>query len=344
MAYKHFLLAALLPLAACGGGDGTNPINGGQAGDGGNGDGGNGDVVENTVPDSLALNLNGIAYNPGDPDDTTDDTLSLQMTTFDNNPLLAEYQRNPALDVPGYVAFSVQDDPLDRIFVAVAGANADGTVQAVAVADGGQFGKFYRGTYYTREGDVDLPTTGLVSYAGTYAGVTNLDDLDQDQRLPIPPGTNPSLIPSQPRQTTGTMFLNVDFDDNGVNGAIYDRQFTDGETLDPIVEDDDGNLVEIVDGGTIYLDLAPIDENGEFIGTAYFITPDGQQDAGTYGGIFGGVEASAVGGTLALDTIYISDDVRDGDYDAEVGAFVLPRCGTAEADDAICDEVKDFGD
>ena len=178
-----------------------------------------------------------------------------------------------------------------------------------------------RAPSYERTGDANLPTTGLVSYAGQYAGVTNLDDLDQDQLAPIPPGTDPSLIPAQPRLTQGTVFLNVDFADGAVNGVIYDRQFTDGEALT-----------------NVQLTGSTIDANGEFIGTAEMFTSDASIVAGQYGGIFG-TNGESVGGIVQLDTIFIPEDVRDNPFDREIGVFLLPACGTPTSP-AVCNDVN----
>ncbi len=320
------VLALLGMLAACGGGDGTNPVNrpGGDDDDDTDIPIDPGDP-ETEIPSDLALNVTQVTYNAGtDPDSDADDTLTVELSALDQSPKAATYLRNAALDVEGYKAFSVQDDPLDRMFVAVSTVSDDGTVTATAVSDGGQFGKFFRGGYYKRNGGDNVPTTGLVSYAGTYAGVTNENDLDQDQRLEIPEGTNGALYPYQPRQTEGKIYVNVDFDDNAVNGAIYEKQFSDtGETLPNV------NLVEGV-----------IDDNGEFLGVTEIPTASGPTSAGKFGGIIGN-NGDAIAGVVAMDTIYQPDDTRDGSFDREVGAFVLPRCGTADAP-AICDDVDDF--
>lgn len=317
------VIAACAALAACASGDGSNPVTGGDGGDtdpGGN----DGELIDNEITEALAGDLQRIAYDPGDPADPDDDTLVVELSALDQSPVLAEYERNSALDVPGYVAFSVQDDPLDRIFVAYAATSEDGSVSAGVAGDGGQFLKFFSGAFYERHGDFSMPTTGLVSYAGSYVGITNLNDLDQDQRLPIPPGTDPSLYPYQPRVTTGSIFLNVDFDDNAVNGAIYDREFTDGDPLD-----------------NVYLVDGEIDANGEFLGTTEMADTNGPITTGSFGGIFGGIDASSVAGVVALDTIFLPDDARESSFDKERGIFVLPRCGTPTSP-AICDDVDDF--
>jgi hypothetical protein len=79
------------------------------------------------------------------------------MTGLDSTPASASFTRNAALDVPGYEAYAVQEDALDRFFIALAAESADGSVQASAVSDGGQFARFYAGTSYARSGGFDRP-------------------------------------------------------------------------------------------------------------------------------------------------------------------------------------------
>lgn len=284
---------------------------GDESGGGGEGDGG--ELATNPVPASLAKSVERIKY------DAAADELIVEIKSLDDAPFTVNYERNRELDVPGYRAFSVQDDPLDRMFVAVAATGADGAVEAAAISDGGQFNRYFSGTYYKRNSG-NVPTTGQVSYAGHYAGITNLNAAG-DHLLPVAPGTDPALLPAEPARTTGRAFLNVNFDDGAVNGVITDRRFVDGGTLTDLA---------LVDG--------EIDENGEFLGNVEF---DGQPngDIGDFGGVFGGRDGAAVAGTVALDNIFLPDDPRDSDLDAEVGVFVLPRCNQPGAP-AICDQVN----
>jgi hypothetical protein len=333
------ILALFGMLAACSDGSGSNPVYNEQV-DEDNEDTGDEPItpdegVEIAVPEELAQNVSRITYSKGRKlKDDSDDKLRVKLSALDQPPKVATYLRNAALDVPGFKAFSVQDDPLDRMFVAVTAEDEKGNVRATAVADGGQFRRFFRGTSYERTGDYTHPTTGLVSFAGRYAGVTNLNDPDQDQLLDVPKGTDTSLYPAQPRQTKGKVFLNVDFDDNAVNGSIYQRKFADnGENLSDV------NLIE----GTM-------NKKGEFLGTAELTqTPrrngrmvdvEDPQAVGPFGGVIG-TDAKALAGTVVLDSVFHGDDPRDGDLDAEVGTFVLPRCGTRGAP-KICDDVNDF--
>ena len=323
-------LAVLLALAACDGSS-PNPVNGNRPGDiGDGGDGGDGEVQPNVIPEVLAQNVTGIGIDRGDPNDPNDDVLTVEGLGLDDSPFTAQYARNPALDANGYTAFSTQDDRLDRIYVAVTKEGPNGEVRAGSVSDGGQINRFFRGNFYERLVPLTRPSVsdgnGQVSYAGDYAGVTNLSDLDQDQRLPPQPGDPDEALPEQPRQTVGKVFLNVDFADNKVNGTIYDRAFTDGKPLDSLA------LIE-----------ADLDDNGEFIGEVEFAGRPDLGKQGDHGGIIGGTNASAVAGVIHMDNIFNPDDQDedDSEFDREVGSFVLPRCGTATAPD-LCDGLGDI--
>jgi hypothetical protein len=314
MDFRLALGAALL-LGACSG----NPMD--DAGSGGGGGGGGG-LIENPIPEELARNVNRISF------DAETDTLTVDVYALDDDPAVVTYQRNAALDVPGYRAFTVQDDPLDRMFVAMTAESADGSVEAAAISDGGQFNRYFSGTYYKRNsGRAPAPTTGQVSYAGTYAGITNLNAAG-DNLLPVPPGTPDEAIPGEPLRTRGSAFLNVNFADSEhgvVNGTIYNRQFVGGAGLPSLA-----------------LIAGDVDENGEFMGDVEFAGLPDEGTQGTYGGIFGGTNGSAVAGVVVLDNLFLPDDPREEvtkDFDAEVGVFVLPRCNQPGAP-AICDNVR----
>lgn len=317
---KRLLLLAtamVLPLWGCSSG-GSNPVTGGStASTGTTGTGTT--TTTNTIPSQLASNLSRISYDPAAG------TLTVEMSAQDNSNVLASYNRTPALDVPGYQAFTVQDDPLDRMFVALVAQSPDGSVQAAIVTDGGQFNEYQWGGYYESNGG-NIPDTGLVSYAGEFAGITNLNTTNGPQLLPAPAGTDPALLPGQPILTTGSIFLNVDFADNSINGLVYNHNFVDNGTLPAALA---GQLPDA------NLTLTDIDADGEFLGTVEFIGDVGTS-VGSYGGTFGGVDAASVAGIVALDTIFLPTDPRDGQFDAMVGVFVLPQCGTTGSTDPAC--------
>lgn len=309
-------LSAMAVLAACGGDkDEANPISGGPQGvdiiptD-------ETEVAASGIPANLAENVVAASFNE------TAQTLTLTLTSLDASNFSQSYQRETALDVPGYQTFVQQENPLNRMFVAVAGTSPDGTVSAIAVTDGGQFNRFFGGGNYSRNGNVhSLPTAGLVTYAGTYAAVTNVGVIDTgDQLLPVPAGTSDSVRPRQPLQVQGEIIINADFTDNSVNGQIFNRQLLrvpTGATTSNVALND-LSLVE-----------TSIADDGTFAGEVEF-SPS-QDPSGNYGGVFGGNSASAVAGITHLTEFEAALDNEE-----EFGAFTLGRCGTA-GDAALCD-------
>lgn len=305
------LLGLLASLAACGDGQ---PINVGEPPEP---PGPPPTPPPSIVPEAIAGDLTSATFVPpseGNPNGQ----LLVEIGALDTAPVQAAYQRNPDLDVPGFRAYSIQEDALDRFFAALAARSPDGTSEAVVAIDGGQFNTFYGGATFRQVGEYSphvptQPDNGLVSYAGRYGGLMNVDAPPTELR-PVPPGTDPALVPGQPSRVSGDVFLNADFTDNAVNGAITNRRWVDyGVAL-----------------GDVILVPADIAANGSFSGTAE--TPD--QDAlGTYAGTFGGAGASSAAGGVVL-----TEFLESVDNEEERGVFVLGRCGLAR-DPAICDAV-----
>lgn len=238
--------------------------------------------------------------------------------TLDSGVIDAVYARNSAYDVPGYTAFTLQDDPLDRYFTGLAAQSSDGSVQAVVAADGGQFTKYFGGVNYQQIGRyTPSPAgqdTGLVSYAGSYVGLTNLSTR---QGTAVADDINPDLLPERAGRVTGDVFLNVGFADNSVNGAIINRRYIEGTGF-PI--------------DTVFLIPSTINPNGSFSGTAQ----DREQiSIGTYSGTFGGINATSVAGGVRLTGDFIPGVENEEEY----GIFVLDRCGPS-GPPAVCDIVN----
>ncbi len=287
--------------------------------------------AENPIPASLALNLQAATYN------AAAGTLVLRLNSLDSGIVNATYQRTPDLDRPGYIAFTVQDDPLDRHYTAMVARSSDPqqSVQAGVVSDGGQFNTYFSGGFYERNATFTTPSTlpdgGLVSYAGTYTGVTNVN-APGDQLSPVDPGISDVLRPSQSAQTTGTIFLNVDFANNAVNGAITDRVFAQyGATL-PNTQPND--LPDVI------LRVADIAPDGTFFGGLVQYRGSDSPDIGDYGGIFGGTDAAAVGGVVSLTEFDGEGNLRNLEGEREIGVFVLSRCGVAGSDPTLCVDVN----
>jgi hypothetical protein len=275
------------------------------------------------VPETLALNLRAATYN------ADAGTLVLQLASLDSGSLTATYVRTPLLDHPGYEAYTVQNDPLDRHVTAMVARSGDPqrSVQAGVASDGGQFNTFFSGGFFERMAPFTrpdpLPDGGLVSYAGNYAGVTNVN-APGAQLLTPPAGTPSALLPAQSAQTIGRVFLNVDFADSAVNGAIVNRTMPQ---LGLVLPD-------------VILTSAPIDGDGAFFGTLVQYRGSNSPDIGDYGGIFGGTGATAVGGVVSLTQFDGEGNLLGFENEREIGVFVLSRCGFSGADAALCTDVN----
>ncbi|MDO6728709.1 hypothetical protein Q4577_01680 [Marinovum sp. 2_MG-2023] len=246
------------------------------------------------------------------------DTISVRVYALDGTPLANEFTRNEDLDVPGFMAYSAQEDALDRMFVAMSAQSADQSAFATAVSDGGQFGQFSTGTFYQGNGVFSAPAIGpgpgegQVSYAGAYGGLSGpgLSSTDGAGLIAPDNGTDPALLPGEPYRVSGTVFINANFSDNAVGGTIYDR-----ELINPA----NGKTIDMED---IDLHVSTIGANGAFGGEAVEDT----NTVGSYEGIFVGDGAPYVAGAVTL-------------YDGqEVGVFVLTQCGM-DGDSGVCDQV-----
>lgn len=148
----------------------------------------------------------------------------------------------------------------------------------------------FGGFVYERNGEVAIPVTGQVEYAGEYAGIRVFD---QDTRLSY---------------VNGSMNLAIDFDgfsgDSAISGSIFDRTYfnEDGvqlNTLDDVVTFDVGS-------GILY-------DNGEFSGSL-----ESASEAGTYYAVIGGDAADEVVGVIVLETLD-----PDQPLEQETGGFIL---------------------
>ena len=167
---------------------------------------------------------------------------------------------------------------------------------------------------------------GQVSYAGTYAGITNISTTLGAGLLPIPGGVDPTTLPQLPGEAfrvSALIFLNANFADNTVNGEIYNRDLINPADLS--VASRQPNLELIV------TDIDPT--TGQFAGDVEIIGDIGVK-SGDYGGVFGGSGASSVSGVVALSNF--NNNIDD---EEEVGVFVLTQCGQA-GDSVLCDIVQ----
>ncbi len=269
-----------------------------------------------TVPSAISNNLLDVSYTPGAS------TITVSGTGFDTTSVSGTYTRNAALDVAGYTAYTVQEDPLDRMYIALVRESANGAVEGGVVLEGGQFGEFFGGAFYRRnEGYTaytpSQPNEGLVSYSGTYVGLNNGNARGTTgQILDLPAGTDPAVAPSESDRVTGNVLINADFADNQISGTVFDRQeIASGAALD-----------------SLFLDATNVDEDGTFSGNVT-LRAEGLPSVGSYAGGFGGTQAEGVAGA-----IQISGYDEDRENEAEFGSFVLSRCGTA-GEGSLCSVV-----
>jgi hypothetical protein len=197
---------------------------------------------------------------------------------------------------------------------------------------GGPRNRFFAGGYYERDGDYDPPegtgTSGMVSYAGTYAALTNGNG-DGGDLAPVPAGTAPELVPTEAAELRGDIFLQADFADNAVEGNIINRQLVDSGTALP----------------SVVLVRSGITDTGTFEGSVEYEQRDFPNDnvtgsaIGSYGGTFGGTDASGVAGLVKLEEFDGPNDDLGFENEVEHGVFVLDQCGQA-VDAAICANVN----
>lgn len=271
-----------------------------------------------TVPAGLAGNVSSIAFDPATG------TVSVVGLSLDEVPVTAIYRRRPGLDRPGYLAYTAQDDPLDRHFTAyVAQSNNSGAVRAGTVGSPGPRNRFFGGGFFERDGGYTPPqvteTTGLVSYAGNYIGVTNLGTTSGGDLLTVPAGTPDELLVSQSQTVTGQVFLNADFADNSVEGNIFGRNIAEtGQELPSLV-----------------LVSSQINANGTFSGGVEYDLGDPRSNTdtttgnGTFGGVFGGPNAEGVAGVVNLTEFDGASNPLGLENELETGIFVLDQCGAA---------------
>ncbi|MEX0282529.1 MAG: thymidylate synthase [Arenibacterium sp.] len=261
------------------------------------------------VPEIIAGDLEGITYDP------VAQTLVVRGVSLDDTPFESVYRRRPSLDRGGYEAYTAQDSSLDQHSTAYV-RDINGTRAAVVVT-GGQFENYFGGATYGRSGGFDpvdvTSTSGQVSYAGNYIGLTNLPG-DGGDLLPVAPGTPTEIRPGQAGEVTGRVLVNADFADNVVQGGVFQRVYVDNPGT---------NLEDLA------FEPSAIDPaTGSFTGNVTI----NLQERGTYGGIFGGTNAEAVAGAL-----FVEDHIDGIDDEEEYGIFVLTQCGTP-GEDPLCNQ------
>ena len=221
----------------------------------------------------------------------------------------------------GFDEFNLQISSLNRNPTALVKTSQEGGITAVVVMDGGQFNKFFGGAT-VQQSSYNAPATDTAAYLGSYVGLLNFGDVPD---LTAPGGADPVLLPNASAQVTGTVFLNANFADGKVEGAIYDRETTLAGAIGDL-----GDLVLIV---------TDVNADGTFAAT---VENDEQKGIGSYAGAFGGGSAQSVGGVINLTGEFLVDNVgvsifgEDSTFDdsnaVENGIFVIGTCGPLGSD------------
>ncbi|MBQ0749604.1 MAG: transferrin-binding protein-like solute binding protein [Roseovarius sp.] len=306
---KHIvagLMAAAL-LGGCGGGS-SNPFD-----NPGEDDGTTPPPTDTSVPTDIAQDVSRVQFDPATQ------TLTVEGLSFDGTTDPVTYNRAAALDVPGYQAYTIQQDGASRHSTAFAAqSQTSGSVTAGVAATGGPRNRFFIGAVFERTGTYTQPTTGEVVYTGRYVGLTNLDSQGGDL-LPPPAGVSPELIPTQAASTQGDVVLRANFGDRQVEGNIINRRIS--ETPGGVVI----NLPSLV------LINAAITEGGTFSGTIEYdqsAFPDDRvtgTSIGSSAGIFGGTGATEVAGAIKINEFDGPGNPLGLTNELETGIFVLDR-------------------
>jgi hypothetical protein len=307
---KHIvagLMAAAL-LGGCGGGGSSNPFD-----NPGEDDGTTAPPTDTTVPTEISQDVTRIEFDPGTQ------TLTVEGLTFDGTTDPVTYNRAVALDVPGYQAYTIQQNGAARHSTAFAAqSQTSGAVTAGVAATGGPRNRFFTGAVFERTGTYTQPTTGEVVYTGRYVGLTNLDSQGGDL-LPPPAGLADELIPTQAASTQGDVVLRANFGDRAVEGNIINRRISEAP----------GGVV--INLPSLVLINTQITADGTFSGTVEYDQAafPGERVTGTSigssAGIFGGVGATEVAGAIKLNQFDGPGDPLGLTNELETGIFVLDR-------------------
>ena len=232
---------------------------------------------------------------------TATDELTVQIT-LDDDDTQQSYGTGAAFG--NFTRYTLQNDPVTgRFFTAFSGVSDDESVQAVVVMDGGQFNRFFGGATATQNSYV-APTGGISNYAGDYVGLANIG-------TPVIGGGVPgseSSVPNIATLVTGEVFLQADFTDSAVNGAIYNRFFGFGPGAVAMPE--------------LVLVVGDIGADGGFGGDIELLTQDG---VGSYSGVFGGTNAASVAGVVELTGGFLPGGILADGNEREFGIFILDQ-------------------
>lgn len=289
---KHwtFLLLSTAVLASCGGGSGA-PVAGGGSGflggggggtvDPGDGDGGivpvdpsedPGEIL--VVPATLTDDLGASIY------DASAETLQVSLLPFDGSPVIAEYARSAGLDISGYQAYVLEENSSARRYYAL--FKELDHVNAGAVGTDVDFNTYFGGTTFNVLTAATIPGEGIATYQAPYAGLWSVTNGNE--------GDGPTRV-------TGVGMINIDFNDNVVEGEIRARVTEDGDAMPQMT--------------LFFTEL----EGSTFIGKVKdTLSADTR---GVYGGALGGPNAAEVAVVMVFEPI--------ADTPNEYGSFVADQ-------------------
>lgn len=269
--------------------------------------------TENTVPAEIAQDVSRVQFDP------TTQTLTVEGLSFDGTTDPVTYRRAAAFDVPGYEAYTIQQNAGSRHATAFAGqSQTSGAVSAGVAATGGPRNRFFTGAFFERTGTYTQPSSGEVVYTGRYVGLTNLDSPGGDLLAP-PAGLAPELVPTQAAATQGDVVLRANFGDRQIEGNIINRRLSDAPG---------GTVITLP---SLVLINAEITESGTFSGSVEYDQSNFPDDRvtgtsiGSSAGIFGGTEATEVAGAIKLNEFDGPGNPLGLTNELETGIFVLDR-------------------
>jgi len=295
MMRQYLTLSLVALLAACGDGQPFDFTDGDESADA--------DTSEdNYYADDLNedLTMNALIYNEGDPNDPTDDTLTVNNLPFDGSDIdEGAYDKTTATAGSYDVYESVgAGQGGDRTYFAVFRRTSNSQVAAVGTGDYIGFG--FGGATAQRLGNTNLPSDGEYTYTGEYAAVriTTADGGTDDVEF-----------------VSGDVTMNVDIADFDETGAV------EGIIDDRILYDNTGTQIGTIDG-YISLATAQIDfENEATLSSTAIAIENGEEIAiGNWQAVFTGPDGEEIAGFLVIEGTE-SDD-PNSDEMRETGVFI----------------------
>lgn len=282
-------LAMGLALAGCGG----NPFVEGDGNEGGNGDGNGG--TTDPIPAALRGNVESVTRQTTPEGTVLIATIDVGLASGTR---ATRFVRAEEYDINGFDAYTFQQNPNTRLFIAMNDDTKDGSGTATVIASG-QFTQMVWGSDFDARGFSRPPEgdAAQAHYAGRYVGFVNSGTAVSGPGAPNDP--------IRPRQVTGDTAMTANFTSGRVEGSISNRASSLQDGTPP---------VEFAD---LFLQITEIAPDGTFRGDVVF-----REDApaGTIGGAFSGNGATGVVGAIELRPVEGNTQVL------ERGVFVADRC------------------